>query len=87
MIDTRDKQKKHNTALDLDFTSSDAISSKSTVLSLPIWNILSPLENYRHDKQQHKHCVCLRVTFPHVASCHKDAGAQLKGSWRGNAIL
>lgn len=36
MINTRETQKKHNTALNPDFTSSDVISSKSTVLSLPI---------------------------------------------------
>lgn len=36
MINTRDTQREHNRALNPDFTSSDAISSKSTVLSLSI---------------------------------------------------
>lgn len=48
----RHKEKEYDGALNSDFTSSAVISSsKSTVLSLPIWNILPPSDCYR----QHRH--------------------------------
>lgn len=52
----RHREKECDDVSSSDFTSSDVISSsKSTVLSLPIWNKLPPPDSYRHHRQQQKY--------------------------------
>lgn len=65
MINRSDRHRERDSAttcLSSDFTSSDVISSsKSTVLSLPIWNKLPPPDSYRHHRHQQKYiyiCIC-----------------------------